>query len=496
MSYHYYIVFDIGASNGRAVIAKFNGSKFDIEIIHKFKNRPVYATGTLYWDILSLYSEIKIGIQSSVKKYKNITSLGVDTWGGDFGFISKDGKLISNPVHYRDKERNSVTDKFYEIIPKTELYSLTGGLLLSAVSVFHLFSLKIRNAPELINAHKFLMMPDIFNYFLTGKIYNEFTNATTTTMYNLKEKKWDNKILNKLGISKDIFAKMIMPGRKIGNISKDVCTELEIKSIPVIAPATHDTASAVVGIPVTGINKNWAFISIGTWCVIGKETKDPLINEDSMEAGYANEGGVGGCNLFYKNIIGLWIIEKCREKWFKSKDNDISWDEIIKLSSTSKPFKSFINVDDPIFFQPQLDMPQTIREYCKKKGQNIPESIGDISRCIYESLALRVRFNLNFLEKLTREKIELLYIVGGGTKNSMLCQWTSNATGIPVIAGPTEATAIGNLLMQLKNTREIKNLEEGRKITYESSDICHYEPKNKEEWDEKYNNYLNIVLME
>ena len=494
MLYKNYLVFDIGASNGRSIVARFNGSNFDIEMIHWFENKPVYATGKLYWDILRLYSELKIGIQSSVKKYKNITSIGIDTWAGDFGFMGKDGKLISNPVHYRDNERNgAIADKFYKIISRKELFFLTGGYIIPSISVFHLYLLRIKNATELINADKFLMVPDIFNYFLTSKVNNEFTNITTSTMYEQKEKKISDKILNSIGVSKDIFPEMLMPGEKVGKISDDICRELEIRAIPVIAPATHDTASAIASIPVTGRNKSWAFISMGTWCVVGKETESPIINEEVYEADFANEGGIEGSNIFFKNLTGLWIIQKCREKWIEEKGKDITWDEIVELSSNSKPFQSFIDVDEPIFFQPQIDMPKIIQEYCRGKRQNIPEGIGEISRCLYESMVLKIRVNLYLLEKLTNKKIEILYLVSGGTKNRMLCKLIANVTEKPVILGFSEATAVGNFLMQLKGTGEIGTLEEARIISRDSSKIVYFEPEKKDRWDEEYEKYLKIL---
>lgn len=488
-----YLIFDVGASNGRVILMEFDGSKFVMEEIYRFNNRPVYAAGTLYWDILRLFSEIKTGIQLAVRKHKKISSIGIDTWAGDFGLIDQKGKLISNPIHYRDEKRNDIFKKFYDIIPKEKLYDLTGALLLSTVSVFHLYSLKIQNATELVNAYRFLMIPDIFNYFLTGKVSNEFTNATTTAIYNQKEKKWEDRILKKIGISKDIFPRMIMPGDKIGNISNEICRELEIEPIPVIAPATHDTASAVAGIPIKNEKENWAFISMGTWCVVGKETENPIISRKAMEAGFVNEGGADGSNIFFKNITGLWIIQQCREKWMIDKGDNISWNEINNISNTAKPFKSFINVDDPVFFHKHLSMPETIQEYCRSKSQDVPESIGEIARCIYESLVLRFKFNLDILEQLTSKKIDLLCLVGGGNKNRVLCKWIANATGITTILGSAEATAIGNFLMQLKSTGEIKTLNEGRNIVVDSSEMIIYEPEEKERWNEEYSRYLKIL---
>ncbi|MBC8387797.1 MAG: rhamnulokinase [Actinobacteria bacterium] len=488
-----YLIFDFGASNGRGAVAKFDGKKFDMEIIHRFDNRPVYAADTLYWDILRLYSELKIGIQASVKKYSDIASMAIDTWGADFGFIDRNGKLISNPIHYRDEKRSSDADSLYEIISKEELFKLTGAMLLPIFDLFHLYSLKLQNAPEFINGDKFLTIPDIFNYFLTGRTYNEYTRITTSLMFNQKEKRWEDIIFDRLDIPNNIFPGIIMPGEIIGNISELVCRELEIRTTPVIAPVTHDTPSAVAGIPVADTRKNWAFISMGTWCIIGQETKSPMINKEIMDAGFSNEGGAEGLNLFIKNITGLWIIQQCRERWIKDCGKDISWDEIVNMSSNSKSFKSFIDVDEPSFSQPQVNMPEVIREYCKDKGSSIPENIGEISRCIYESLAMRFKHNLNLLEKITGKKVELLHLVGGGIQNKLLCQWTADATGVSVIAGPAETTSVGNLLMQLKAAGEIKNLEEGRKISLDSSKIIHYEPKDKSLWDGAYSRFIKLV---
>ncbi len=252
-------------------------------------------------------------------------------------------------------------------------------------------------------------------------------------------------------------------------------------------------SSAVAGIPIVSKNKNWAFISMGTWCIIGQETESPIINDQAFNADFSNEGGAEGINLFVKNITGLWIIQQCREKWIKDSNRDISWDEIVKLSSTAEPFKSFINVNDTIFSKHQVDMPETISKYCKGKGQEIPESIGEISRCIYESLAMKFKYNLNKLEKLTGKKIELLHLVGGGTQNKPLCQWIADATGIQAIAGPTETTSVGNLLMQLKASGEIKTLDEGRKISLNSSVVTNYKPEDKDRWDEEYSRYLKVL---
>jgi len=493
MAYKNYLIIDFGASNGRSVVARYDGNKFDMEVTHRFDNRPVYASGTLYWDILRLYTELMIGIQSSMRKYKDMISMALDAWGADFGFIDSNGKLISNPVHYRDEKRKVDADSLYKIISREELFEFTGASILPIFDLFHLYSLKLQNSPDFVNGDKFLTIPDIFNYFLTGRIYNEYTRITTTIMYNQKEGRWEDRIFDKLDLPKDIFPEIIIPGEGIDNISNKVCSELEIETIPVIAPATHDTASAVAGIPVESKNKNWAFISMGTWCIIGQETESPIINDRVFNSDFSNEGGVEGLNLFVKHITGLWIIQQCREKWIKDSNRDISWDEIVKLSSAAEPFKSFIDVNDPIFSRPQVDMPETISKYCKEKGQDIPESIGEISRCIYKSLAMRFKYDLDELEKLTGKKIELLHLVGGGTRNKLLCQWTADATGIPAISGTTETTSVGNLIMQLKASGEIKTLDEGRKISLNSSEVTDYKSEDGHRWIEEYSRYLKIL---
>ena len=488
-----YLIFDFGASNGRAIVAKFDGGKFDLEVTHRFDNRPVYATGTLYWDILRLFSELKTGISISQKSYKKIESLGVDTWGVDFGFIDKNGHLLSNPHHYRDDARNRATDAVHKDFAPEKIFELTGGLVMSIMSIYHFYDLRMNDAVELPNAFKFLMMPDLFNYFLTGNCFNEFTEATTTLIYDQKNKKWSDAILDKLGISKDLFPEIIQPGSKVGDIQKSILNELEIVNIPVIAPATHDSASAETGIPVIDAKKNWAFVSMGTWLVEGIETSEPIISSEAFKAGYGNEGGCEGRNLFVKNINGLWIIQQCMEKWRKDRDEDIPWSEIDKLYPLAKPFDAFINVDDAVFLPPSADMPKVIARYCSGKGQNIPEEIGAVSRCFYESLVLKIRYNVEQTEKLTGKKIEFMQLVGGGTNNKLICQWISNALGVVVAAGPTETTAVGNLLMQLKGTGEIKDVNEGRAICRNSSKVLVYEPKEKALWDSAYEKYLKIL---
>ncbi|MCJ7615336.1 MAG: FGGY-family carbohydrate kinase, partial [Desulfobacterales bacterium] len=421
----------------------------------------------------------------------NISSLGLDTWGADFGLLDAGGKLLSNPINYRDEQSARDSESLFEIIPGRELFGLTGAWCIPLFDLFQLYSLKKNDSASLKSAKTYLSIGDLFNYFLTGEIFNEFTRFTTSVLYNQRERKIEESLFKKLGLPAEIFPEMIYPGQKVGNISNEVTGELGIDTFPVIAPAIHDTASAVAGIPVKDGKKKWAFMSLGTWACMGVENNKVLISDEIYDAVFSNEAGVEDTNIFVKNINGLWVIQKCREKWLK--DKDISWDGIVDLSREAAPFASFIDVDQPQFAQPQIDMPRIIREYCKKTGQSQPDSIGEVARCVYESLALKFRYYFEILARFSGQKFEVLHLVGGGTQNKLLCQWISDVNGIPVISGPAETTAVGNLLMQLKADGEIANIEEGRKISLKSSAIDRYEPQNKTKWDEIYNKYLKII---
>lgn len=488
-----FLIFDVGASNGRATVACFDGNKFTMDVIYRFDNIPVYATGTLYWDFLKLFSELKTGLSISSRKFKNIRSLAIDTWGADFGFIDKKGKLISNPIHYRDKKRNSINDKVYKIISKEKLFKLTGSPLLSYGSIFNLYSLKIQDSVEYLNSFKFLMIPDLFNYFLTGNTFNEYTNALGTSLCSPFNKKWEYKIINKLSFKRDIFCEILQPGSKVGVLQKDILDELEVKSTTVIAPASHDTASAIAGIPLLDLSKNKACISIGTWGVVIKIIKEPNVTKEIFESGYANEAGGEDEILLFKNFIGLWLIQQCHNNWIKGNGKDISWDEIMNSALNTHSVGSFIDVDADVFMLSQPDMPKTIMEFCRDKGQKIPETIGEVARIIYESIVLKIKQNLKILEKITGKKLDFIQMVGGGTKDVLLCQWVADSTGLPLFAGPTETTSIGNLLMQLKAVGEIKNLEEGRHISYNSSKIKKYTSVNTNLWDDLYLKFLKVL---
>ena len=488
-----FLIFDYGASNGRGLVAQFDGIKFTLDVVTRFENRPVFAAGTLYWDILSLYAELKNGIHAATGKYKDISSLGIDGWGVDFGLIDNKGKLIANPVNYRDRQRAKDSESLYEIIPQKVLFNLTGFSPLRPIfDVHHLYSLKKNGATELKQAHRLLAITDLFNYFLTGIVCNEYSRITTSCLYNQKEGRFEDSIFERIGLPRDIFPRTLRPGDTVGKISEGVCKELQISPMSVIAAVTHDTPSAVAGIPVTDSKANWAFGSMGTWFCFGRETEELIINDETFRNEFSNEGGAEGKNVFVRDSNGLWAIQQCREKWVKDHKHDISWDEIVNLALKTKTFKAVIDIQQPEFLQPQTDMPAVVRDYCRKTGQPVPEEIGEVARCIYESLAFKCREILIQLERISGKPIEILYLVGGGTQNKFLCQAIANTMSMPVLAGPTEATSIGNLLMQLKAEGLINNLDEGRQISRASSQVVEYEPKDKQLWDDAFERYLNI----
>jgi sugar (pentulose or hexulose) kinase len=493
MSAKHYLVFDLGASNGRAVVAHFDGSRVQLEEVHRFDNRPVYATGTWFWDALRLFSEIKIGIQKAVKLYPQIESLGIDTWGVDFGFLDDKGQLLGNPVHYRNERGNSMPEEVFKKIPAYELFSLSGIFVISIMSVFHLYGMKLDGFAPFVHGRRLLMMPDLFHYLLTGEAVNEYADATTTVMYNQTEKRWEPRILDRLGIPRELFAEPVLPGTRLGALQASVCKELEVPAIPVVVPATHDSASAEAGIPVTDPARNWAWLSLGTWGVSGMETQRPVVSKEVFEAGYGNEGDAQGGTFLACNINALFVLQQCRQKWMKDAGKEISWDEIVQASLAAGGAAAHLDVDQPRFAQPQPDMPRVIAEYCRETGQKAPESVGEVARCVYESLALKFGFRFRQLAGFTGRPIELLHVVGGGTQCAPLCQWTADASGVPVAAGPVETAAAGNLIMQMKGTGEVSSLAEGREIIRHSSEVKDYQPRDRERWEEAGQRYLRLL---
>ena len=486
-----YMLFDYGASHGRCIVAKFDGERFVMEEIHEFENRPVRYSGTLYWDILRLASEVKIGMQKAFKKYPDIVSLGIDTWGCDFGFIDKNGKLLANPANYRDEWRYKYKPILDEKMGEYNIFKLAGANTNNIMSLYHMYALKQEKGSELEYADKFLMIPDLLNYYLTGIPANEYTDATMSLMVDQESKTWQSAIIDELGFDRSIFSELVMPGNTLGNIQKSMCEQFEIPCVPVINVASHDTASAIAGVPLQDKGTKWGFLSLGTWAILGVESDKIYNDERTFDTGFANQGGCEGKNNLVNLMTGLWIIQQCYVCWNKQAGEKIGWPAVVEAASEAKGGKAFINPDAAAFALPSPNMPKIIQEYCSQTNQGIPEGMGEIARCVFESLVLKFKDCYEDICSLTDSKYELLHIFGGGSKNRLLCQWIADALDIYVKAGPAETTSVGNLLMQLKAMGDIDNLEQGRAISGASAKLKEYQPKDKAIWDDYYKKYID-----
>lgn len=483
------LAFDYGASSGRAILGKFDGNKLSLEETHRFGSDPVMVGSTFTWDILRLYHEMKKGIINTVLQgHKDIVSIGVDTWGVDFGLLSKDGQLLGNPVHYRDTRTDGMMEKAFKTVSAKEIYDTTGIAFQKFNTLYQLLAMKESGSPLLDAAETFLFVPDLFNYFLTGEKFCEYTITSTSQLYDPRKGAWAFDMMKKFGLRTDIFPEVIPVGTKIGNLTKNVCDELGVNSVPVIAVAEHDTGSAVVSVPFAA--KGAAFLSSGTWSLLGVELDKPIINDKVRELNYTNEGGINNNVRLLKNIMGLWINQECKRHWEKNGEK-LSFDEIDEGAMNAKHFAAIIDVDDPSFFEPH-NMPIKIQEYCKRTGQYVPQTKGEITRVVMEGLALKYRQAIEGLEEIVGYKIPALNIVGGGCKNKILSQFTANAINRPVIAGPIEATSIGNLSSQLISLGEVANLDQAREVVRNSFPMEEYVPQDVAEWDEAYGKLLKL----
>lgn len=483
------LAFDFGASSGRAILGKLKDDKLELIEIHRFSNDPVMFSNHLQWDVLKLCHEIKQGILKCKLAGFNVESIGIDTWGVDFGLLDENGELLSNPYHYRDERTKDMMEKCFEYLPKEELFKRTGLQFAQYNSIYQLLSMALSSSSILKASHTLLMMPDLFNYMLTGKTFTEFTEFTTSQLYSYEEKSWDNYIIDKLNIPNNIFAPLIMPGEEVGLVKESICKELNINPIKVIAVGGHDTASAVAAVP--SIEDNPVFISSGTWSLLGIENDGPIINDKVYKYNFTNEGGTNNKVLLMKNIMGLWIIQECKRAWEKE-GLSLGFGEIVQMAKSEKSGISFIDPDDELFYSPG-QMPEKVKQFCKNTNQPIPQSIGEIIRCVEESLALKYRWAIEKLEEITDKKIHTIHVVGGGIQDKLLCELTANATGRRVMAGPVEATAIGNLIIQAQALGKIKDQKHGRNIIKNSFEMEEYMPLNASEWDANYAKYLNIL---
>jgi rhamnulokinase len=482
-----YLAFDLGAESGRAMLGSIRDDVLTLEELHRFPNIPVRLPTGLYWDTLRLFHEILQGLIAACRGRKiQLAGVGVDTWGVDFALLGADGALVDNPRHYRDSRNNGMLERTFAVIPREEIFAHTGIQFMQLNTLYQLHAMKLANSPALEMARTFLMMPDLFNYWLTGVMRCELTDASTTQFYNPVKKRWAFELLERLGLPTTIFPEIVPPGTLLGPLLPHVAEETGAGEVPVYATCCHDTASAVAAVPAEG--DGWCYISSGTWSLMGVELTEPIINQRSLELNFTNEIGATGTVRFLKNIAGMWLLQECRRAW-ALEGREYSYDELAQLAAAAPPFTAVIDPD--AFLEPGR-MPEKIAEYCRRTGQPAPEPPGPMCRTILESLALRYRQVLESLESLLGRRIERIHIVGGGSRNRVLNQFVADATGRPVIAGPAEATAAGNVAVQAIGAGLLKDLREARDLIRRSFPMTVFEPKPQADWDAAYQRFCAL----
>jgi rhamnulokinase len=482
-----FLAIDLGAESGRAMLGRID-ERLTLDEIHRFSNGPVRVSDHIHWDILRLWSEIQNGLRVAAKSRDSLAGIGVDTWGVDFGLLDASDRLIGNPYHYRDARTNGMIEAACQIVPREEIYSQTGIQFMQLNTLFQLFAMRQEKDPALESARTFLTIPDLLNFWLTGNKVSEFTDATTTQCYNPRQKRWASELLGALDIPQPMFGQIVQPGTVLEKLRAAVAADASCARIPVIAVGSHDTASAVAAVPAEG--NDFIYISSGTWSLIGIESREPIITADSLNYNLTNEGGVFDTIRFLKNIMGMWLLQECRRQWARDGKN-YSYDELTHLAAQGPSLASFVFVGDNRFLPPG-DMVERIQGFCRETGQPVPQTHAQVVRCIFESLALEYCWTTGKLRELSGKALPVIHIIGGGSRNRLLNQFTADATGCRVIAGPVEATAIGNILMQAIGLRHLSSLEEGRALVRLSFDVTSFEPHTDSAWDEAYNRYLTL----
>ena len=482
------LAFDLGASNGRAILGQFDGDRLEMRELHRFENNYIEMNGVYYWDLPYLYNQLKLGLLAF--KHANVGELdcfGIDTWGVDYGLLDRNGHLLGNPRSYRlavDEDMKRVWD----IVPLKTLFARTGIATMNFNTIYQLYRRKAGGDVALENAEDMLLLPDLLGYFLTGEKKSEYTNVTTGMFYNPTTKDWDWETIDALGLPRKIFGEMDRAGSLRGQLRSELCQELGLNAARFAAVGTHDTASAVAAIPGTG---SFAFCSSGTWSLFGVETDTPILTEAVRQSNFSNEGTIQGGFRPLKNIMGLWLIQECRRDWIKQ-GHKYSWDEIVAEARKAEPLRSIIDPDYGEFFAGG-NMEGKIQEFCRRTGQPVPETVGQVARCIYESLALKYRWALERLEEIKGQRIDTLNIVGGGCQNRLLDQMAADSIDRPVITGPVEGAAIGNLLAQAMALGAVKDVADLRRVVRNSEDVNEYTPNHTPEWEAAYQKLLQLL---
>jgi rhamnulokinase len=480
---------DLGAESGRVMAGGFDGSRLTLSEAHRFDSRPVPLPDGLHTDVLRIFAEILGGLAAAARSGGELAGVGVDTWGVDFALLDGDGRLLGNPYHYRDCLGSGILERTLARVPRAEIFAATGIQLMELNTLFQLALLQERGAAELAAARRLLMMPDLFSYWLGGRPVSEYTIATTSQCYDTRAGDWARGLLERLSLPTAIFGEVVPPGTVLGRLRKDVAEETGAGPLPVIAVGGHDTALAVAAVPARG--GDFAYVSSGTWSLLGAEIDAPCIGEASLAANFTNEGGVGGTIRFLKNLCGLWLVQESRRAWAKGGKAD-SYDNLATMAAAAPGFRSLVDVDAPDFAAPG-DMPSRLQAFCRRTGQPVPETKGEIVRCALDSLALKYRYVLGTLERILGRRLEPLHVVGGGARNRLLCQLAADATGRTVVAGPVEATAAGNVAMQVMALGELGSLADARDVVRRSFGIETHEPRAGAAVEDAYARLVRMV---
>ena len=485
-----FFAFDLGATSGRSILARLNNGKLELKELTRFPNKILQVNGKYFWNIYTLFEELKKGLYTAQQQNIEINSIGIDTWGVDFVYVAEDGSFLGLPRSYRDPYTNDIPEEFFTKISQKDVYEATGIQIMNFNSLFQLYAAQKESSSAKKHTESILFIPDALSYLLTGKKVCEYTIASTSQLLNPRTKQFDTSLLSATSTSKNALQSLTMPGEIVGDLTEEIQKECGVGAIPVIAVAGHDTASAVVAVPAE--NENFAYLSSGTWSLMGIEVKEPIITERSFELNFTNEGGVDGTTRFLKNITGMWLLEQCRKEW-EREGKSYTYPEIVQMSESVAGFQFMIDPDNNVFANPQ-SMTKAIADYCSLSNQGTPQSHAEFIRCIFDSLALKYKYVLNLLQELAPFTIEKMYVIGGGSQNKLLNQATANAIGLPVVAGPAEATAIGNVMMQAKGLGVVKSLDEIRNVIRNSVDVEVFMPQDSELWNAAFNKYLTIIL--
>ena len=490
-----YLAVDLGAESGRVIAGKLHAGRVSLEEIHRFQNGPVNMAGTRRWDVLRLWSDIQDGLTLAARKFgDSIVSVGVDTWGVDYVLLSKSGEVLGQPYNYRDPRTTGMLELAASKVSKADIFAQSGVQFMEINTLYQVIAMQLQDPELMAHADRFLMMPDFFHWLLCGSRVVEFTNATTTQFFHPTNRDWAYDMLRKFDIPTHIFPEVVPPGTQLGSLRDDVMLRTGLKKIAVVAPPTHDTGAAVAAVPTENTGRaNWAYISSGTWSLIGVEVQEAVLGPAALELNVTNEGGVDGTYRLLKNVMGLWLVQECRRS-FERKGRKYEYAELVKLAQAAEPFRSLIDPNDHEFLSPD-DMATSIQTWCKKNGEPVPETDGQLVRCCLESLAFKYRQVLQGIESLTGEPIEVIHVVGGGGKNEILNQFTASASGKPVIAGPTEATALGNVLIQARAAGDIGTLAEIRDVVRSSykDEMKTFPPQDTKAWDAQYPRFLGLL---